>query len=159
MGLFYPILPLSLAHLPCRKSSQFWCWSVCVGAAWQGPPEVLCLLRMKEACSMESERSQGSGCEPCRGPGMQQQAVVETQSAHSLSPRAVATPRGIPQQPGVKGSQFSGDSSMPCGMASWGVVRLRQTLPPGLSHRTCSLGPYPGNSACTTLNTLAAFSP
>lgn len=36
-------------------------------------------------------------------PGVQQQATVETQSAHSLSPRAVATRRGIPLPPGALG--------------------------------------------------------
>lgn len=49
---------------------------------------------------------------------MQQQAVVETQKAHSLSPSR------IPHQPGERGSQFPADSSMPVWHNIFGGVRF-----------------------------------
>lgn len=88
----------------------------CRSESWasSGPVcgEVPC-LGDEEGMRMRSERSrEGARLEhrlqAVQGPGMWQQAVVETQSTHSPSPGAVVTRRGIPQQPGGVGKPAPG---------------------------------------------------
>lgn len=122
--------------------------------------------RQLPCCVGDEGMCHGAGKEPGRehglqatpGLGVQGQAAVETQSAHSRSPRAVATRRGVPQRPGVWGASSQETALCPRGRPPrW--REAPRSSPPGLCPRSLQPEPSPQTTVSgTALNTSPVFS-